>query len=106
MDLLVVTVHKLKVKAVAGFLKLFWTEKMENTGNSQTSLKTFNLYKYLKEQNSHSMSFPYFLATQDTYKEATVRFPFRTFTYGIGINYSGDSNLFKIGSKDFEATKS
>jgi len=75
---------------------------MENTGNSQTSLKTFNLYKYLKEQNSHSMSFPYFLATQDTYKEATVRFPFRTFTYGIGINYSGESNLFKIGSADFE----
>ncbi len=75
---------------------------MENTGNRHTSLKTFNLYKYLKEQNSHSMSFPYFLATQDTYKEATVRFPFRTFTYGIGITYSGETNLFKIGSADFE----
>lgn len=75
---------------------------MENTGNSQALLKTFNLYRYLKEQNSHNMAFPYFLATQDTYKEATIRFPFRTFTYGIGINYSGESNLFKIGSKDFE----
>lgn len=47
------------------------------------------------------MSFPYFLATQETYKKATVRFPFRTFTYGIGISYSGGPDLFKIGSADY-----
>lgn len=75
---------------------------MEDFRKNQTSLKTFNLYKYLKEQNSHRMSFPYFLASQDTYKEATVRFPFRTFTYGIGITYTGDTNLFKIGSAEFQ----
>jgi AraC-like DNA-binding protein len=75
---------------------------MRNLENNHDELKTFNLYKYLKEQNSHSMSFPYFLANQDTYKDVSVRFPFRTFTYGIGITYSGEPNLFKIGSADFE----
>lgn len=39
---------------------------MENTGNRQALLKTFNLYKYLKEKNLHMMSFAYYLATQDT----------------------------------------
>lgn len=74
---------------------------MEISENTQKALKTFNLYKYLKEQNDHSISYPYFLANQDIYKGTTVRFPFRTFTYGIGITYSGDTNLFKIGSADF-----
>jgi AraC-like DNA-binding protein len=48
------------------------------------------------------MNVPYFLANQDTYRDANVGFPFRTFTYGIGITYSGTPALFKIGSTDYE----
>lgn len=77
---------------------------MEISANTHSSLKSFNLYKHLKEQNLHSMSFPYFIANQDTYKQATVRFPFRTYTYGIGITYAGEQNVFKIGSADFIVT--
>lgn len=65
------------------------------------NLKAFNLYQYLKEQNRHSMDIPYFLADQNTYKDAEIRFPFRTFNYGIGITYSGASGLFRIGSTDY-----
>lgn len=66
------------------------------------SLKSFNLYEFLKTQSQHSMNVPYFLANQETYRDANVGFPFRTFTYGIGITYSGTPALFRIGSTDFE----
>ncbi len=66
------------------------------------NLKTFNLFEYLKEQQRQYMSAPYLLADQDTYRDARVRFPFRTFTYGIGITYSGQLDQFKIGSTDYE----
>lgn len=66
------------------------------------NLKTFNLYEYLKEQRQQYMSVPYLLADRDTYRDARVRFPFRTFTYGIGITYDGTPEKFKIGSTDYE----
>ncbi len=65
------------------------------------NLKSFNLFKYLKEQQRQYMSVPYLLADRHTYKDARVRFPFRTFTYGIGITYTGAPELFKIGSTDY-----
>jgi AraC family transcriptional activator of pobA len=65
-------------------------------------LKAFNLYQYLKEQHSQNFEAPYFLADQDTYKNASIRFPFRTFTYGIGITYSGKGGAFKIGSTTYQ----
>lgn len=66
------------------------------------NLKTFNLFEYLKEQRQQYMSVPYLLADRNTYKDARVRFPFRTFTYGIGITYDGTPEQFKIGSTDYE----
>jgi AraC-like DNA-binding protein len=65
-------------------------------------LKNFNLFQYLKEQQSHSPQRPYFLANQDTYEKASVRFPFRTFAYGIGLTYSGPGGLFRVGSTDYQ----
>lgn len=65
------------------------------------NLKSFNLYEFLKHQNAHSFNVPFFLADQDTYKNAHVNFPFRTFTYGLGITYSGKGDVFKIGSADY-----
>ena len=65
-------------------------------------LKNFNLYQYLKEQHSHNMQVPYFLANQDTYKKASIRFPFRTFAYGIGLTWSGQGGVFKVGSTDYQ----
>ncbi|PSK89816.1 helix-turn-helix domain-containing protein [Taibaiella chishuiensis] len=65
------------------------------------NLKSFNLFEYLKEQQRQYMSVPYLLADKHTYKDARVRFPFRTFTYGIGLTYTGIPELFKIGSTDY-----
>jgi AraC family transcriptional activator of pobA len=65
------------------------------------NLKSFNLYEFLKHQNSHSPQAPFFLADRHAYKNAHVNFPFRTFAYGLGITYSGEGDVFKIGSADF-----
>jgi AraC family transcriptional regulator, transcriptional activator of pobA len=67
----------------------------------QMDLKTFSVYQYLKEQHAHQMDVPYFLADQDTYKNASISFPFRTFTYGIGFTYSGEGDVFRIGSREY-----
>lgn len=64
-------------------------------------LKTFSVYHYLKEQYRQYADIPFFLADQDTYKNASIRFPFRTFTYGIGLTYSGEGERFRIGSRDY-----
>jgi AraC family transcriptional regulator, transcriptional activator of pobA len=67
----------------------------------QMDLRTFSVYQYLKEQYAHRLDLPYFLADQDTYKNASISFPFRTFTYGIGFTYSGDGDQFRIGSREY-----
>lgn len=68
------------------------------------NLKSFNLYEFLKHQNAHSLQVPFFLADRHTYKNAHVNFPFRTFAYGLGITYSGEGDMFKIGSTDYQVT--
>jgi AraC-like DNA-binding protein len=65
------------------------------------NLKSFNLYEFLKHQNAHSLQVPFFLADRHTYKNAHINFPFRTFTYGLGITYTGDGDTIKIGSADY-----
>lgn len=65
-------------------------------------LKNFNHFQYLKELHSQGTQVPYFLANQDTYKKASIRFPFRTFTYGIGLTYSGQGGVFRVGSTDYQ----
>ncbi|MCF0072916.1 helix-turn-helix domain-containing protein [Dyadobacter sp. CY261] len=66
------------------------------------NLKSFNLYEFLKHQNAGSFHVPFFLADKQTYQSAHVNFPFRTFTYGLGMTYSGDGDIFRIGSTDYE----
>ncbi len=69
----------------------------------KSDLKSFSLYEYLKHQNNHSFNIPFFLADNDTYKNAHVSFPFRTFTYGLGITYSSANvDKVKIGNIDYE----
>ncbi len=68
------------------------------------NLKSFNLYEFLKYQNSESFQVPFFLADRQTYESAHVNFPFRTFAYGLGITYSGHGDTFKIGSTDYWVT--
>lgn len=70
----------------------------------KTNLNSFNLYEFLKHQNSHSLQVPFFLADRHTYKSAHINFPFRTFAYGLGITYSGEGDVFKIGSTDYLVT--
>jgi len=65
-------------------------------------LKTFDAYQYLKELNSDNASVPFFLANNNTYKSAAIRFPVRAFCYGIGITYTGNNGVFKIGSTEFK----
>ena len=71
----------------------------------EMNLMNFNLFHYLKEQHAHNSQIPYFLADQDTYKHASIRFPFRTFAYGIGITYSGQGGIFRVGSTDYQTQK-
>jgi len=65
------------------------------------NLKSFNLYEFLKHQNTHGCNVPFFLADRHTYRNAHVNFPFRTFAYGLGITYTGEGDVFKIGSTDY-----
>jgi AraC family transcriptional activator of pobA len=64
-------------------------------------LKLFNVYQYLKEQYAIPPNVPFFLATQDTYGDANIRFPIRTFSYGIGITCSGGGAQFKAGTASY-----
>ncbi|MBX2894441.1 MAG: helix-turn-helix transcriptional regulator [Cyclobacteriaceae bacterium] len=67
------------------------------------NLKPLSLYEYLKHQNNHDFNLPFFLANNNTYKNARVSFPFRTFTYGLGITYTSASfDKVKIGNIDYE----
>lgn len=69
----------------------------------KNDLKSFSLYEFLKRQNNHSLAIPFFLANNATYKNAHVSFPFRTFTYGLGITYASASvDKVKIGNIDYE----
>ncbi|GAB3920509.1 helix-turn-helix domain-containing protein [Larkinella terrae] len=68
------------------------------------NLTSFNLYEFLKHQNSQGFNVPFFLADRHTYQNAHVNFPFRTFTFGLGITYTGDGDVFKIGSTDYLVT--
>ena len=68
------------------------------------NLTSFNLYDFLKHQNSHGFNVPFFLADRHTYQNAHVNFPFRTFTFGLGITYTGEGDVFKIGSTDYLVT--
>ncbi|WP_169725054.1 helix-turn-helix domain-containing protein [Algoriphagus terrigena] len=68
----------------------------------KNNLKAISLYEYLKHQNNHSLDTPFFLADNNTYKNAYVKFPFRTFTYGIGITYTGGIDDVKIGNVDYK----
>jgi AraC-like DNA-binding protein len=68
----------------------------------KSDFNSFSLYEFLKQQNNHSAGIPFFLADRNTYKNAHVQFPFRTFTYGLGITYSGGVDKVKIGNIDYE----
>ncbi|SEI56130.1 AraC-type DNA-binding protein [Dyadobacter sp. SG02] len=69
------------------------------------NLRSFNLYEFLKHQNAYGFNVPFFLADRHTYQNAHVNFPFRTFTFGLGITYTGEGDVFKIGSTDYLVTE-
>ncbi|MGN6416070.1 MAG: helix-turn-helix domain-containing protein [Pseudobacter sp.] len=67
----------------------------------QAALKSRNVFDYLQtEQQKFAGSF--FIASEDEYRGVTVGFPFRTFMYGIGLNYSAHHAEVQIGSTIFE----
>jgi AraC family transcriptional activator of pobA len=63
-------------------------------------LGTFDVYKYLKQNFSNNFDSQYFLADHETYSEASIRFPFRNFFYGIGLTYDS-GGIFQIGSREY-----
>lgn len=67
--------------------------------------KSFNLYERLKNYHTEYLTEPFLLVNQNSYQKAAVTFPFRTFTYGIGITYKGDGGIFKIGGVEYETKK-
>ena len=68
-------------------------------------LKSFNLYERLKNYHTEYLTEPFLLVDQNSYAKAAISFPFRTFTYGIGITYKGDGGVFKIGGVEYETKK-
>lgn len=68
-------------------------------------LKSFNLYDRLKNYHKEYLTEPFLLVDQNSYQKAAVTFPFRTFTYGIGITYKGDGGIFKIGGVEYDTKK-
>lgn len=72
------------------------TNKME--------LRSFHLLEYLKKRFSDGFNRPFFLATHETFKQAAIDFPLRSFFYGIGLTYSG--NCFcNIGAQEYQLKK-
>ena len=67
--------------------------------------KSFNLYERLKNHHAEYLKEPFLLVDQNSYKKAAITFPFRTFTYGIGITYKGNGGVFKIGGMEYETKK-
>jgi AraC family transcriptional regulator, transcriptional activator of pobA len=67
-------------------------------------LAAFDVYKYLKKNFSNDFDSQYILADHETYTEASIRFPFRNFFYGIGLTY-GNGGLFQIGSSEHRIQK-
>lgn len=68
-------------------------------------LKSFNLYERLKVYHNEYLTEPFLLVDQNSYRKAAITFPFRTFTYGIGITYKGNGGVFKIGGQEYETKK-
>jgi AraC family transcriptional activator of pobA len=68
-------------------------------------LTSFNLYERLKSYHTEYVTEPFLLVDQNSYEKAAVTFPFRTFTYGIGITYKGEGGVFKIGGVEYETKK-
>lgn len=66
---------------------------------------SFNLYEGLKNYHTEYSTEPFLLVNQNSYKKAAVTFPFRTFTFGIGITYKGNGGIFKIGGVEYETKK-
>lgn len=67
--------------------------------------KSFNLYDRLKNYHTEYLTEPFLLVDQNSYEKAAITFPFRTFTYGIGITYKGNGGIFKIGGVEYETKK-
>lgn len=66
----------------------------------QTDLSKSNVFEYLQQQQKKFTN-TFFIASQEGYRDVTVGFPFRTFTYGIGLNYSTHHAKVQIGSTVF-----
>jgi AraC family transcriptional activator of pobA len=73
----------------------------ESGMTKKMNLSCFNLYHYLKEKHADNFDSPFFLADHNTYKSHEIRFPFRSFTYGIGLTYTGSGDAFRIGTEDY-----
>lgn len=63
-------------------------------------LDTFDVYAYIKEKYADDPDKLYVLADHQTYHDAAIRFPFRTFFYGIGLTYSSGGS-FAVGSRHY-----
>jgi AraC family transcriptional regulator, transcriptional activator of pobA len=72
-------------------------DKMTN----KKKLKYFHFLEHLKRQFPDGFNAPYFLASHESYQQAGIDFPFRSFCYGIGLTYSGNC-LCKIGSNEYQ----
>lgn len=68
--------------------------------NKKMNLDSFDVYTYITTNHTTEADKGYILVDHLTYHDAAIRFPFRTFFYGIGITYASGSS-FEVGSRQY-----
>ena len=68
---------------------------------NKKNLRSFHFLEHLKKNFSGDWNAPYFLASHESYQQAGVNFPFRSFCYGIGLTHSGTCSC-TIGSTKYQ----
>lgn len=68
--------------------------------NKKMDLDSFDVYAYITTNHTTDADKGYVLVDHLTYHDAAIRFPFRTYFYGIGITYASGSS-FEVGSRQY-----
>ncbi|QIP16540.1 helix-turn-helix transcriptional regulator [Spirosoma aureum] len=68
--------------------------------NKKMDLDSFDVYAYITTNHTTDADKGYILVDHLTYHDAAIRFPFRTFFYGIGLTYASGSS-FEVGSRQY-----
>lgn len=69
--------------------------------DKKMDLGAFDVYKYLKKNFSNDANAPFIIADQEMYKKASIRFPVRNFSFGVGIVYA-EGSWFHVSNQEYK----